>query len=157
MARVNKDDLKFIKDPETRSYVERRLIGQSEWYAKKSRAAKKTFVRCSVAVLILNGLVTVFSVVANVSVVFRVLIALCGAAGVVLNGYLMLENTKGQWITYRENRENLISLLEQYRAGIGIFKGITNDAERDEKLIKTCETILTSEVRSWVTNALKED
>ena len=157
MARNMKEDLDFIQNKETRAYVERRLIEQSEWYAKKSRDAKKVFMHCSLAVLILNGLVTVLSVVVDKCIWFQVFIALFGAAGVVINGYLMLANTKGQWIGYRDNRENLISLLEQYRMGIGLFANMTDEKAKDTLLVKTCETILTSEVKSWVTNALKED
>lgn len=150
------ENLEFIHDAETRGYVQRQLIVQSDWYARESRKAKKVFINCSLAVLILNGLVTVLSVVADVSVWFQVLIALCGAAGAVINGYLTLANTKGRWITYRDNREMLISLLEQYRMGIGIFEEIADEAKRNKLLVKTCDTILNSEVRSWVTDALKE-
>ena len=156
MARNMKENLDFIQNKETRAYVERRLIDQSEWYASKSRKAKKVFLKCSVAVLILNGLVTVLSVVADVSVYFQILIALCGASGVVLNGYLMLDGTLRQWVSYRDNRESLISLLEQYRMGIGHFAEISNQAERDALLVKNCERLLTREVDSWVTEALKE-
>ena len=156
MARNMKENLDFIQNKETRAYVERRLIDQSEWYASKSRKAKKVCLKCSVAVLILNGLVTVLSVVADVSVYFQILIALCGASGVVLNGYLMLDGTLRQWVSYRDNRESLISLLEQYRMGIGHFAEISNQAERDALLVKNCERLLTREVDSWVTEALKE-
>lgn len=157
MPRNMKDNLNFIKNEETRAYVERRLIRQSDWYEEKSQAAKKVFMSCSIATLVLNGLVTVLSVVADVSIWIRVLIALFGAAGVVINGYLTLADSKSRWISYRDNRESLISLLEQYRARIGMFKDLSCDEERDELLKKTCETILTSEVKSWVTSALKDD
>ena len=149
-------DLEFIQNKKTRAYVERRLINQSDWYAGKSRKAKKVFFKCSLAVLILNGLVTVLTVVADVSVWIQLLIALCSASSVVINGYLMLDGTQRQWISYRDNREMLISLLEQYRMQIGIFEGITDEEGRDKLLEKSCEKLLTSEVESWVTDALKD-
>ena len=155
MGRNMKEDLDFIKNDEIKAYVQRRLIEQSEWYADKSKVAKKIFIPCSLAVLILNGLVTVLSVVANVHVIFQVLIALCGAVGVVINGYLMLDSTQRKWINYRDKRESLISLLEQYRMRIGLFEEIDDQNERDDLLVKTCEKLLASEVASWVTEALK--
>jgi hypothetical protein len=40
--------------------------------------------------------------------------------------------------------------------GIGYFAGISNQVERDALLVKNCKRLLTREVDSWVTEALKE-
>jgi hypothetical protein len=79
----------------------------------------------------------------------KVIIALLGGGTAAITAYLRLHNYLELWGIYRNNREYLFSVLYSYFTTTGIFRKLSDQAERDALLIETCEGCFNSENKQW--------
>ena len=141
----------------TREYIKNRLIEQRDWYAKSSRRAKKQYQRWMLVSLILSALIPVLALVADLSLCIQLVIAALSSSISFINAYLLLQNSKGQWISYRSTSEKLGQILHLYLTKAGPFSDPTLDdsvnddpvKRRDHRLVMICEDIMTEEGRDW--------
>lgn len=141
--------LEQMEDGSTKSYIEKRIINQMNWYSDKSKTCKKRFMVLSILAIVLTAMVPIFSIVADGNTAIKIIIAMLSSGVTVLNTCLALNNDKQLWYNYRKNRELLQSTLYKYFSNAGMFLNKTNRAEKDAELISLCETILMDEVRDW--------
>lgn len=141
--------LKEVGNEKTRQYIEERVIKQMEWYRKKSSVCKTKYQHWMTASIILSGSIPVASIFADGGVVFKVIIAMLGAAVTGIGAYLNLQNYKELWSIYRVNREMLLSILYLYFNRVGIFNKDMDQDDCDAMLIDLCEKQFQQDFSSW--------
>lgn len=146
-----------VQDADTKQYIYDRVMDQMNFYKKKSREYKKKYNFWMTASIIISLLIPVVSIFADAGVFMKVIIALLGGGTAAITAYLRLHNYLELWGIYRNNREYLFSVLYSYFTATGIFRKLSDQAERDALLIETCEGCFNSENKHWRELIRKED
>lgn len=141
--------LEEVVNEKTKRYIQERVIGQMEWYRKKSSNYKNSYQFWSTVSIILSGIIPVMSILADGSLIIKILIAALGATVTGIGAYLSLHSYKNTWEIYRSNREKLLSILYLYFNQAGIFGKELSQDDRDTMLIETCEKYFQQEVTDW--------
>lgn len=138
-----------VDNEKTQRYIQERVISQMDWYRKKSSKCKNSYQFLSTISIILTGIIPVISILADGSLMIKILIAALGASVTSIGAYLNLHSYKNTWEIYRSNRENLLSILYLYFNQAGIFGKELSQDDRDTMLIETCEKYFQQEVTDW--------
>lgn len=138
-----------VQDTDTKQYICDRVMDQMNFYKKKSREYKKKYNFWMTASIIISLLIPVVSIFADAGMYMKAIIALLGGGTAAITAYLRLHNYLELWGIYRNNREYLFSVLYSYFTATGIFRKLSDQAERDALLIETCEGCFNSENKQW--------
>ena len=138
-----------VQEPNTKRYINERVIDQMNFYKSKSRSYKKKYHQFMTASIIVSLLIPLASIFADGSTVMKFFIALLGSCSTAITAYLRLQNYHELWTSYRYNREYLLSVLYAYFTKTGIFRKTERQDEADCLLIETCEACFMAESGSW--------
>lgn len=147
------DMIAAVKDPNTKDYINRRILPQMDWYSKSSRKYKKKYDRAYWTAMILGALTAVTALfidngfISNLAIT-AMIVVLCLAV-LSLNVYLFGTNSKDLWLNYRNTREVLLRTLYFYFNNADKFSGMESEAEKDRTLIESCEYVLSRENDTW--------
>jgi len=139
--------LASIEDNYTKNYIEQRLLGQAEWYDKKSTHFQNQFKYLTIISLFLSSAVPVMSLFKTTTKI-KIAIASASSLVTVITGVLSLYKSKELWLQYRNSCESLKSILHQYFMNSGIFN-CENENIKNTLLIEKCESIIASDVNNW--------
>ena len=142
--------IKSIADVNTQSYVQDRVIDQMNFYRKRSKEYKEKYHRLMTISIVIGFLIPVTSILADGSLIMKVILAALGSATTAITAYLRMQNYYELWTRYRYNREYLLSTLYAYFTKTGIFKACSNQNECDALLIETCENCFNCENQGWL-------
>ena len=137
-----------IENVRTRDYVQNRLLPQMAWYSKKGNSYKKKYYQLTWLSFALDVAILILVVLLQGSLAIRMLIALCGGGVIAINAYLLQNNLRDLWLTYRNTREVLLRTLYFYFNNSEEFSKGTSE-EKDALLIEVCEEELTRENGTW--------
>ena len=148
--------IKEIENETTRNYVQDRVVDQMNFYRTKSKEYKKNYQRLMTASIVIGFLIPVTSVLADGSLIMKIILAALGSATTAISAFLRMKNYYEMWTHYRCNHEYLLSTLYAYFTKNGIFKTCANQTECDTLLIEACETCFNRENQRWI-ELFKED
>lgn len=138
-----------VQNPDTKQYIKDRVMNQMDYYKIKSREYKKKYNSWMTTSIVIGLMIPVFSIFVNESLFMKAIISFLGGGTAAITAYLRLHNYLELWSFYRSNREYLFSVLYFYFTATGIFRRITDQAERDALLIETCEGCFNAENKQW--------
>ena len=145
-----------INDERTRNYVQNRVVEQMDFYRTRSKEYKKKYHALMTISIVIGFLIPVMSILADGSIVMKVILAALGSATTAITAYLRMHNYHELWTRYRCNREFLLSTLYGYFTKTGVYKTCPDQQTCDQMLIETCESCFDRENRGW-TELLAED
>lgn len=145
-----KNEYKYntIDDIAIRNYIDNRLLGQIEWYDKKSAIYQKKYKKWTIASAVLSAIIPILTLALEYSVVFKFAIAIISSIVSVISSILTLNKYKELWVQYRTNCEILKSVLHRYYTRTGEFNS-SEDHENFKSLVTSCENYLTKEFSTW--------
>lgn len=138
-----------VQDPDTKLYICDRVMDEMNFYEQRSNEYKKKYNFWMTVSIIISLLIPVVSIFADAGLFMKAIIALLGGGTAAITAYLRLHNYLELWGIYRNNREYLFSVLYSYFTATGIFRKLSNQSDRDELLIETCEGCFKSENKQW--------
>lgn len=132
-----------IQDENMRNYIDKRVIGQIEWYDNSSIKNQKKYRSLIVISTIMSGIIPVLTLFLDLECgfMFKVIISILSACAAIISSISAVFNYRELWINYRVNCEVLKSKLHLF------FN--SPDEKSYLKLIEDCESCMTSEFRSW--------
>ena len=121
-----------------------RLDDEIEWYDKKSVSAQNWYKRAKMAELVLAASVP------PLAFVTPVITAIAGAAIVVLEGLVQLNQWAQTWITYRSTCEALRHEKYSYLGRSGAYAAAASDMEAKQMLVERVEGLISTEHAKWI-------
>ncbi len=123
-----------------------RLEDQLSWYDNKSQVNQRSYVSGTIALIVLGAAVPVCAWIAP-----AIIVALLGAAIVIVNGTASALQWQYNWINYRATAERLKHEKYLFEAHAGPYNIEGTDADRDRLLAERVEGIVSREHSTWVT------
>lgn len=140
-----------IKDNDLKNYIIERVIGQIDWYDRKSSINQNNYKKFMVTSIILSAFIPIFTLLSDASygIIIKILITTLSSAITAISAIIALYNYRELWIQYRSNCEILKSVLHRFFTKCGEFNNV-DESKSYEMLVMSCEEYLTKEFQTWV-------
>jgi len=141
-----------LNDAKLKSYINERILGQIDWYDRKSIYNQKIYKRSMIISIILSALIPIVTIFADfpITLLSKIIIASLSSCVTVISAVNALCKYRDLWIQYRTNCEILKSVLHRYFTRSGEFGGQTEVAS-NLLLVDVCENYLSKEFQAWST------
>ncbi len=138
-----------IKDDTEKAYIVERVIGQINWYSKKSSINQKRYKTAMVLCIAISALIPIVTISMDFFTApwMKIVITALSSAVTAITAINALCNYRELWIEYRTNCELLKSELHKYLTS-GKF-GSTEEKQDFTSFMKKCENLLTKEYKYW--------
>lgn len=154
-----KDEFKpyitFVSNAYHKAYIEERVLGQINWYDKRSVKHQNTYKRMSFISIILTSFIPILTLLSDSGLYIKVAITTLSTSATAIASILTLNNSKELWVQYRANCEILKSVLHRYFTQCDEFKISSEDAFN--MLVSSCEQYMTKEFLTWKSQCLSHD
>lgn len=148
-----------MKEDKAKKYIVSRIIGQIDYYSKRSQQYQKWYYVLSIASVCLNAAIPIFVLLGNIesiSFLVKVIIALLSALAGIFASIITIMNYRELWVQYRVSCESLKAVMDRYFLGVAEFRD-KNDDEKLEILEGICSDIMCKEHGIWKQLKMKED
>lgn len=148
-----------MKEDKAKKYIVSRIIGQIDYYSKRSQQYQKRYYVLSIASVCLNAAIPIFVLLGNIehiSFLVKVVIALLSALAGIFASIVTFRNYRELWVQYRVSCESLKAVMDRYFLGVAEFRD-KGDDEKLEILESICSDIMYKEHGLWKQLKMKED
>jgi hypothetical protein len=129
-----------------------RIRAQSDWYGKKARSNRSTYMAFKIVQIVMAASIPVVSV-AVAGGVQRWTNAILGALIGIIEAVLQLGQYQQNWLTYRATREALRREDFLHSAKAGPYSGQT---DLDGIYVERADAIMSGESAKWLTSQEKQ-
>ncbi len=143
-----------IEDTAEKAYIVERVIGQIDWYNKKSSGNQKSYKTAMILSIAISALIPIVTICIDLFAVpwMKIAITALSSAVTAITAINALCNYRELWIGYRTNCELLKSELHKYLIGIALSRSA--EEKQDFALfMRKCESLLTKEYKYWASAA----
>lgn len=131
------------------------IQGQMSYFDKKSIKEKRRYIFLSVVALVTNAAVPIVATFSSIPAPYNQIVAALSAVAAVCNGILLVTNSAKNWKHYRDSYTDLEAVLRAYKAGVGDFKGLSEE-DAFECFCEKCENVLIADRKSWEAEGQKK-